>query len=109
MIGILKITNPVAIVNNMISLFLAKPLGAKSILQRIFVVMSDINKTEREIQDIKKFLNSKSISTKVDNWVKSNYKPTPFANASLGTENIADEMKLPEVEDPIGTIYRVYF
>jgi hypothetical protein len=101
MVAILKITNPVTIVNNMISLFLAKPLGAKSLLQRMFVIMSDLNRTEKEIADLKKHLNSKKISTKIDNWIDAHYKATPFANTSFGSDNITEEMKM-KVDDPVG-------
>ena len=37
--GILKISNPVAMVRGVLDLFLAQPFGGRSLLQRYFVIM----------------------------------------------------------------------
>lgn len=59
--GILRWSNPVAIMKGVIDLFLAQPFGKRSLLQNIFymVLQEDIKTQDRQINAIKKCLDPK--------------------------------------------------
>lgn len=59
--GILRWSNPVAIMKGVIDLFLAQPFGKRSLLQNIFymVLQEDIKNQDRQINSVKKCLTQK--------------------------------------------------
>lgn len=59
--GILRWSNPVAIMKGIIDLFLAQPFGKRSLLQNIFymVLQDDIKSQDKQINTIKKALSPK--------------------------------------------------
>lgn len=52
--GLLTITNPLRLVNGMFSLFLARPFGSRSILQRIMEVVVELSRTKNEMKQMQK-------------------------------------------------------
>lgn len=84
--GVLSITNPLKMVDSLLSLFFARPLGAKSLLQRMFRVIVDMNKTTQQLKEIQKEIPWKHVKLGIAKWVELNYIPIPH----IGDEDLSD-------------------
>ena len=89
--AIFKITNPISVVSGMLNLFLARPLGAKNLLQRMLSVATDFERTEKDIKDYKKIINNSKIANKILGWVKKNYDPLPFEDIQDINSNMGED------------------
>jgi len=69
------IANPVKILTSVFSLFLSRPLGARSLLQRFFEVAAELSKTETELTQARAAVNNQPICDKVQAWIAANYDP----------------------------------
>jgi hypothetical protein len=106
--AILKITNPVTLINNMMNLFFAKPLGAKNIYERIMTVVTEVSRTERDIKELQKLINNKNVATKVAAWVAKNYNPVTFESSSIMPEEASEaEYHIDGVKDPVTYILSI--
>jgi hypothetical protein len=74
--------------SSLVSLFLARPLGARNLLQRIFEVVTEVSKTNSELENAMKILKNKDYCTRINAWVEKNYEP----NLSSAVEEEADSM-----------------
>jgi hypothetical protein len=88
---IFKITNPISVVSGMLNLFLARPLGARNLLQRMLAVATDIERTERDIKDYKKIIANQKISNKIHAWVAKYYDPLPFEDIQDISSNLQED------------------
>src|SRR5690348_13496209 len=77
LIQIMKMTNPANLMSSMLNLLLARPLGTKNLLQRMFEAIADTGKTDKRLKEARKALKDKSMGTKVKNWVDKHYDPVP--------------------------------
>jgi hypothetical protein len=77
----------------MIGLFLAKPLGAKNLMQRLFDVMTEISKTEKHLKTLKKHIDDKDIVETINVWVGKHYEPQPVSEDEDIAEASAQVMK----------------
>eukprot|EP01114_Cavostelium_apophysatum_P009151 TRINITY_DN22229_c0_g1_i1.p1 TRINITY_DN22229_c0_g1~~TRINITY_DN22229_c0_g1_i1.p1 ORF type:complete len:597 (-),score=163.64 TRINITY_DN22229_c0_g1_i1:72-1862(-) len=90
--AILAITNPLKMMSSLLSLFFARPLGSRSLLQRMFVVITDISKTESVIKEKRKAVNNSDICKKVTEWIAKNYDPAPFVDMDEDDEDIMSKV-----------------
>ena len=94
----------------MINLFLAKPFGAKNLLQHMLVEAADLPKTEKSIKEMKNIINNKKIVGKVLNWVTKNYIPEAFkpSNDEFMDDSVASlEKELQRNDDPVGFVTKI--
>jgi len=100
--ALFTVTSPVTILSNLFSLFLSKPLGAKSLLQRFVEEGVELEKAQEELDEKRKLLSSnKNIIDKVQAWVAKNYDPIPKVNMHL------KEKKEEEEKDQKGLVLQV--
>eukprot|EP01116_Phalansterium_solitarium_P008016 TRINITY_DN2118_c0_g1_i1.p1 TRINITY_DN2118_c0_g1~~TRINITY_DN2118_c0_g1_i1.p1 ORF type:complete len:625 (-),score=163.57 TRINITY_DN2118_c0_g1_i1:554-2428(-) len=74
--GLLNMSNPLKRVSGLLNLFLARPFGARSLLQRMFESIVELPKTENQIYDVKQGLPPTYVSH-VERWVSEAYDPDP--------------------------------
>ncbi|KAI9320088.1 hypothetical protein BX666DRAFT_1853771 [Dichotomocladium elegans] len=70
---ILRFSNPMAMVKGVIDLFLAQPLGSKSLFQRIMAanMLDDVHLLEKEIKALQEEINDEMLCTKIVNAVNT--------------------------------------
>jgi hypothetical protein len=92
--GIIKLTNPSKIIKHVISFFLSKPFGAKSILQRVIEkAAADEEDEEEDIahmdesiltkKDLHKLIGNKHFVEKINNFVHQKELPPPLGIAPV--------------------------
>ncbi len=84
----------------MIHLFFAKPLGAKNLLQRIFVVVTELSRTEKEIKELQKLV-GKRIALKISQWIANYHQVGDFHTDSIMPGEHEDELPIDGVKDPL--------
>jgi len=90
--ALFTVTSPVTILSNLFTLFLSKPLGAKSLMQRFIEEGIEMDKALEDLEERRKVLNSnKNVIDKVQNWVTKNYDPIPNVNIHLKEKKEEDE------------------
>ncbi|TIA90093.1 hypothetical protein E3P81_02604 [Wallemia ichthyophaga] len=74
--GILKISNPMAMVRGVIDLFLAQPFGQKSVLQRMFSasIYEEIKQLEDDVDLVKERIQNQEIISKIAHFVASPFE-----------------------------------
>jgi hypothetical protein len=94
MMAALKITHPAALTKGITSLFVARPFGAKNLMQRCMESMLRVSETETEISHLKKQLASrhKKVVKKIKNYFKKKEKETSFLS-QLVTVNVIAKAK----------------
>jgi len=97
MSAIMRITNPVSLISSMVNLFFAKPFGAKNMVQRIFVLITEYKRTENDIKQIYNVISNKKIATKISNWVFSNYKSISSQVSYISSEPYFEGVEEPKV------------
>jgi len=84
--GILKISNPIAMIRAFLDLFLARPFGQSSLLQRIFT--SGLNEEVKEIKEdmrlVAEKINDPLLIQKVDNYILAPREVQAFYKAEAG-------------------------
>lgn len=55
---VLKITNPIKLLDGIVTLFLAKPFGAKNLIQQLIEVITEVRKTKSELKEAKKLVDA---------------------------------------------------
>ncbi|KZT05522.1 uncharacterized protein LAESUDRAFT_726785 [Laetiporus sulphureus 93-53] len=87
---ILKISNPIAMIRNVLDLFLAQPFGGKSLLQRMFTgsLQEDVRAIEEDIEGIKENINDPIICEKVRQFVYAPREIQAVYKSDAASENI---------------------
>lgn len=84
--GILKISNPIAMIRSFLDLFLARPFGQSSLLQRIFT--SGLNDEVKELREdmrlVAEKINDPALVQKVENYVNSPRHVQEYCKAEAG-------------------------
>jgi len=102
--ALFTVTSPVTIISNILSLFLSKPLGAKSLLQRFVEEGIELEKAQEEINEKRKVLNSnKNVIDKVQSWVANCYDPIP----NVDVYSKQKEGRIEEEKDRKGLVLQV--
>jgi hypothetical protein len=91
MMAVLKITHPAALTKGITSLFVARPFGAKNLMQRCMESMLRVSETETEIRQLKKLLASRhrKVAKKIKNYFKKKEKETSFLSQLVMVNDIA--------------------
>lgn len=73
--AVLRVSNPMAIMKGVIDLFLAQPLGRRSLLQNILIMVlaDDIKTQEKAISEMKKKINNPSIVASFEAYINASY------------------------------------
>lgn len=73
--AVLRVSNPMAIMKGVIDLFLAQPLGRRSLLQNILIMVlaDDIKTQEKAILEMKKKINNPSIVASFEAYINASY------------------------------------
>jgi len=71
--AMIKVTSASQLISSMITLFMGKPFGQLSILQRMMQELLEIPKTEKLLKESKK-LTSKKIYESISSWINTKYK-----------------------------------
>lgn len=73
--AVLRVSNPMAIMKGVIDLFLAQPLGRRSLLQNILIMVlsDDIKVQEKAITELKKKVNNASIVASFEAYLDASY------------------------------------
>ncbi|TIA87762.1 hypothetical protein E3P99_02991 [Wallemia hederae] len=74
--GILKISNPIAMVRGVIDLFLAQPFGQRSVLQRMFSasIYEEIKQLESDVEAVRERIDNEEIATRIASFVDSPFE-----------------------------------
>ncbi|KAF9973978.1 hypothetical protein BGZ73_002758 [Actinomortierella ambigua] len=91
--GILKISNPMAMMKGLMELFLAQPFGSKSLLQRIITgnMNEEISEYRKDIAAIEKAVGDPFICEKIYNFV---YAPNSVVSQIVSTDEVYDITEL---------------
>eukprot|EP01102_Stenamoeba_stenopodia_P016652 TRINITY_DN583_c0_g1_i1.p1 TRINITY_DN583_c0_g1~~TRINITY_DN583_c0_g1_i1.p1 ORF type:complete len:832 (-),score=252.69 TRINITY_DN583_c0_g1_i1:235-2610(-) len=73
--AILALTNPMKLLSGLLGLGLAKPLGAKNLLQRLVKIMT-LNPLDAEVSRLKKLIKTPAIYAKVDAYIEAMFQDT---------------------------------
>jgi hypothetical protein len=73
---VLGFSNPVDILFGLLNLFVSRPFGAKSLLQRFCGILVDMSTTKAKLKEAKWVLGNADIEQKIDEWIKLHYSPT---------------------------------
>eukprot|EP01119_Soliformovum_irregulare_P021849 TRINITY_DN7350_c0_g1_i2.p1 TRINITY_DN7350_c0_g1~~TRINITY_DN7350_c0_g1_i2.p1 ORF type:complete len:525 (+),score=171.24 TRINITY_DN7350_c0_g1_i2:78-1652(+) len=92
--AVLMIANPLKMLSSMIGLFLARPLGTKNLLQRMFEIIVDLSKTSSLAKEQRKKISDKHLREKISSWTQSKYEPNP----SVSMDDDSDHLKLSPAE-----------
>lgn len=89
--GILKWSNPVAMMKAVIDLFLAQPFGKRSLLQSLFwmILEDDIKAQQKLIAELRSMINNSELTEVIDSYVDSSYDVKEKMN-SLARANKCD-------------------
>ncbi|KAI7887522.1 hypothetical protein K492DRAFT_139616 [Lichtheimia hyalospora FSU 10163] len=96
---ILKFSNPIAMVKMMLDLFMAQPLGGKSLFQRVLManMVDDANAFTKEIESLEAKIDEKVLCAKVRNAVST---PSPTYPEDLGSPvlEVISVLQNPDIE-----------
>jgi len=110
--AMMKIASASQMISGMITLFMGKPFGQLSILQRMMQELLEIPKTEKLLKESKK-LNSKKINECISNWINTKYKVQFDPHIEEEIEETPSQNKMREIlslvlpEDLLLSITRV--
>ncbi|KAK3807759.1 MAG: hypothetical protein J3Q66DRAFT_84238 [Benniella sp.] len=87
--GILKISNPMAMMKGIMDLFLAQPFGSRSLMQRIISgnMQEEVSEYKREISDIEAAIEDPLLCEKIRNYV---YAPRSVINQIFANDEPYD-------------------
>ncbi|KAG0004857.1 hypothetical protein BGZ80_008916 [Entomortierella chlamydospora] len=116
--GILKVSNPVAIMKGIMDLFLAQPFGSRSLIQRIISVniQEEITEYKKDVTQLEASINDPGLCEKIRNYV---YAPKAvvekiFSNVDLyditDVNLVMDVLKSDQIQPLLqaGQIQRVF-
>ncbi|CDH53981.1 px domain protein [Lichtheimia corymbifera JMRC:FSU:9682] len=96
---ILRFSNPIAMVKMMLDLFMAQPLGGKSLFQRILManMVDDANAFTKEIEMLEAKIDEKALCAKVRNAVST---PSPTYPEEMGSPilEVISVLQNPDIE-----------
>ncbi|KAF9584563.1 hypothetical protein BGW38_006015 [Lunasporangiospora selenospora] len=69
--GLLKISNPMAMMKGIMDLFLAQPFGSRSLMQRIISgnIQEEVSEYKREVSDLESSIDDSGLCEKIRNYV----------------------------------------
>lgn len=107
--GILRWSNPIAIMKGIIDLFLAQPFGKKSLLQNIFymVLSEDIKAQDRQINLLKKSL-SPRYSEIIENVFNAYFDASPSVREEIKALNDKNNVFLGEGESHSELVVNIF-
>ncbi|KAG9319837.1 hypothetical protein KVV02_002425 [Mortierella alpina] len=96
--GILKISNPMAMMKGIMDLFLAQPFGSRSLMQRIISVnmQEEVTEFKKEITEIEEAIDDPALCEKIRNYV---YAPRSVINQIFSDDEPYDITELGLVMD----------
>ncbi|KAG0327035.1 hypothetical protein BGZ99_008485 [Dissophora globulifera] len=96
--GILKISNPMAMMKGVMDLFLAQPFGSRSLMQRIISgnIQEEVSEYKKEITDIEAAIDDPGLCEKIRNYV---YAPRSVISQIFPDDEIYDITELGLVMD----------
>ncbi|CAO3574312.1 unnamed protein product [Mortierella alpina] len=96
--GILKVSNPMAMMKGIIDLFLAQPFGSRSLMQRIISVnmQEEVTEYKKEIIEIEEAIDDPALCEKIRNYV---YAPRSVINQIFPDDEPYDITELGLVMD----------
>ncbi|KAF9175171.1 hypothetical protein BGX21_007706 [Mortierella sp. AD011] len=96
--GILKISNPMAMMKGIMDLFLAQPFGSRSLVQRIISgnMNEEVTEYKKEIEEIEDAIADPSLCEKIRNYV---YAPVSVTSQIFSSDEIYDITELGLIMD----------
>ncbi|KAF9207578.1 hypothetical protein BGZ49_000109 [Haplosporangium sp. Z 27] len=96
--GILKISNPMAMMKGIMDLFLAQPFGSRSLMQRIISgnMNEEVSEFKKEIEEIEAAIADPSLCEKIRNYV---YAPASVTSKIFASDEIYDITELGLIMD----------
>ncbi|KAF9358641.1 hypothetical protein BGX26_001270 [Mortierella sp. AD094] len=96
--GILKISNPMAMMKAIMDLFLAQPFGSRSLMQRIISgnMNEEVTEYKKEIEEIEATIADPSLCEKIRNYI---YAPASVTSQIFSNDEIYDITELGLVMD----------
>ncbi|KAF9948061.1 hypothetical protein BGZ72_009979 [Mortierella alpina] len=96
--GILKVSNPMAMMKGIMDLFLAQPFGSRSLMQRIISVnmQEEVTEYKKEITEIEEAIDDPALCEKIRNYV---YAPRSIINQIFPDDEPYDITELGLVMD----------
>ncbi|KAF9185403.1 hypothetical protein BGZ50_003073 [Haplosporangium sp. Z 11] len=96
--GILKVSNPMAMMKGIMDLFLAQPFGSRSLMQRIISgnMQEEVTEYKREIADLEDAIHDPTLCEKIRNYV---YAPRSVINQIFPDDEMYDITELGLVMD----------
>lgn len=115
---VIRFTNPAAVMASVLDIFMAQPLGAKSLLQRIFgLALGDgIRSIQRSIESLTTKIGEPSLTDKIKNYSESDEEVKAIVREEAQNEQIDLLVKVLQSEDvepelsteQIGRIFNAY-
>ncbi|KAK3835284.1 MAG: hypothetical protein JOS17DRAFT_715039 [Linnemannia elongata] len=92
--GILKISNPMAMMKGIMDLFLAQPFGSRSLMQRILSgnMQEEVSEYKKEIAEVEATIGDPALCEKIRNYV---FAPQPYDITELGL--VMDVLRSEEI------------
>ncbi|KAF9434552.1 hypothetical protein BGZ76_007812 [Entomortierella beljakovae] len=96
--GILKISNPMAMMKGFMDLFLAQPFGSRSLMQRIISgnMHEEVSEYKKEIHEIESAIDDPSLCEKIHNYV---YAPASVVSQIISNDELYDITELGLIMD----------
>ncbi|KAF9963211.1 hypothetical protein BGZ70_007562 [Mortierella alpina] len=96
--GILKVSNPMAMMKGIMDLFLAQPFGSRSLMQRIISInmQEEVTEYKKEITEIEEAIDDPALCEKIRNYV---YAPRSVINQIFPDDEPYDITELGLVMD----------
>ena len=87
--GILKISNPIAMIRSFLDLFLARPFGQSSLLQRMFTsgLNDEVKELKEDMRLVAEKINDAAMVQKVENYVNSPRYVQEYCKAEAGVSS----------------------
>ncbi|ODO07387.1 PX domain-containing protein [Cryptococcus wingfieldii CBS 7118] len=100
--GILKISNPMAMIRGVLDLFLARPFGGQSLIQRMFSssLTEDVRMLEEDIEVVQDKIDDPVLCQKIEQYAKAPFEVQESYRrdaASEGVELLVTILRSPEV------------
>lgn len=115
---VIRFTNPAAVMASVLDIFMAQPLGAKSLLQRIFgLALGDgMRSLQRSIDSLTTKIDEPALTEKISNYSESNEEVKATVREDAQNEQIDLLVKVLQSEDvkpelsteQIGRIFNAY-
>ncbi|PRP84705.1 hypothetical protein PROFUN_07955 [Planoprotostelium fungivorum] len=93
--ALLYFTNPMKVFSGLIDLFLARPFGAKNLVQHMFENSFQKSKTDALVHQLKKNMD-KEVKRKIETWSKTVYTPVPAFVALQTKEGTKEKVAVSE-------------